>query len=372
MARRATDDTAERLKDPKKRAQLRAEHREQVQSEYADLAEVIPLDPKMESDLIDLLTDQRMAHLDVFYANLLDSTRQSHDRFRQNDTAAESRSVQQIRDLLGDERFGHYLAYTDTLGERRQANYFNARLEPDDKLTTEQKTRLMTVLRTQLETSMQRRGANPNRMLPRTLPGSDAEREDFLRKRTITMNEEGFRELQEESLLLLEHLHDVLTAPQLEAFTQLEAEKIASQRKYVQQMRVSAGMSPEFDETQKPVTAQRSRVTGRVKLEIFLEVNGEPFKTEIVTENGTAAEPFEGPEGLWVQATPILFEDGFCNVELRFSEEILGQRRPIRGMTGMGMEAKQSVPLGSGRASTRISGSKSYAISTDARVSRVE
>jgi hypothetical protein len=366
------EEMAARLKDPAKRAQLRAEHREQIQSQHADIAEVISLEPQMESDLIDLLTEQQLAHLDVFYSRM-DASREAHDELLRNHAATQSRNKQQIRELLGEERFGRYLDYTDTMVERRQANYFNAHLGPGDKLTADQKTRLMAMLRDHQEKSNERRMRTSKLMLPGFLPARAEDREELLRKHTIAMNEEGFRELQEESRLLLAHLPEVLTSSQLDVYAQLEAEKIAAQRKYVQQMRVSAGMAPEFDETPRPPAAERVRVAGQVKLQVSVSGDqGEPLRADFILENGTPSEPFKGPGELWVQATPILYEDGLSQVEFAFSEEIHGRRRPVQGKMVMGSQSGQTdVPLGTGRSSTSVSGSKVYAISVDARVSRV-
>jgi hypothetical protein len=45
----------------------------------------------------------------------------------------ETRCKQQIRDVLGEERFVRYLSYTDTLRERRAADYFKAHLNEEGR-----------------------------------------------------------------------------------------------------------------------------------------------------------------------------------------------------------------------------------------------
>ena len=95
-----------------------------------------------------------------------------------------------------------------------------------------------------------------------------------MQRRNIELNEEGFRNMQRNSQALLQQLRLILTPPQFAAYTEMEKSKLANQRKWVQEMRVEAGMRPEFDETSSPVTpTQRTPVTGRVKLEHHITVD---------------------------------------------------------------------------------------------------
>jgi hypothetical protein len=246
-------DNGKLLQDPKQRAELRKEQRQRIQLEYGDIAEVISLDPRMESDLMELLTDQEMARLDLFYGNGSDavSTRR-RGGIPESYTAAQSRDQQQIRVLLGEERFAGYLEYTDTRTERHQVNDFNARLAPGEKLTADQKTRLMAVLRDH-QGKMSRQGMRSTSPLPPpALPARAEDREAQRRRDVIAMHEHSFREMQQDSRALLARLPEVLTSQQLDAYTRLEAAAIAARRSFVQYARVSAGMSPEFDETPLP------------------------------------------------------------------------------------------------------------------------
>jgi hypothetical protein len=155
----------------------------------------------------------------------------------------------------------------------------------------------------------------------------------------------------------------------------MEAEKLASQKKYVQQIRVSAGMSPEFDDTRpREPPAKRIPVVGRVRLEIRLTANvSPPVTAALVTENGKTATAFQGPEGLWVEATPTLYEDGWAQVDFTYYEERRGQRYRVGGGTsGMLTRRPDGLPSYGGGGGTLTGGSNTYAISTMMKVSAVE
>jgi hypothetical protein len=139
-----------KLSDPVRREQLRAETREQVRSMHPELAQVLGLHAELESKLIDVLSDQQMAHLERFYSERPESpapySATSPDPMEEVRQLAdqETRSKQQIRDVLGEERFERYLSYTDTLRERCAMDYFNAHLNEEDRLTADQKELLLS------------------------------------------------------------------------------------------------------------------------------------------------------------------------------------------------------------------------------------
>jgi len=314
-----------KLSDPVQREQLRAETREQIRSMHPDLAQVLGLDAELESKLIDVLSDQQMTHLEGFFSERPESSaRRSatspgpREEMRQVADLS-TRNKQQIRDVLGEERFERYLSYLPTLRERCSMHYFNAHLDEQDRLTAEQKELLMKLLRAQQDADMARRRGEAGSRIPLAQPVFSPE---AIQKLNIESNEDSFRQMQEDSRALLRQLPAVLTPKQLEAFARIEAEKLASQKKYVQQLRVSAGMSPEFDDTRpRQAPAKRIPVVGKVRLEIRLTANASPPVTaDLVTENGKTAAAFQGPEGLWVEATPTLYEDGWAHVDFTYYE----------------------------------------------------
>jgi hypothetical protein len=374
-----------RLADPVEREKLRAETRSGMRAGHPDMAEVVGIDAATEEKLIELLTDEQMAHLERFWAERspLDAAAgkppTAGQDFIRDHNAAENRSKQQIRELLGEEAFYRYLDYKETVPQRQQLVYFEKRLDAADKLTPEQKDQLMAVLRAQLSESIARRRDHINKVrLPAGVFPFSAEAQQ---KETIALNEEGFRELQRDSRVLLEKIQPVLTPKQHEVYTQMEAEKVASQRRWVQQLRADAGMTPEFDETRPPPQVEkRTPVKGRVRLEVRFQVDEhEPVTADLVTENGKAAAGFKAPEGLWVEATPTLYKDDWASVSLRIYEDRKGKRRLLTDGFNVGMLMRlpdgmpnaglPGSPLLGGGGTSSVNGSKAFTVSLNARVS---
>jgi hypothetical protein len=194
-----------------------------------------------------------------------------------------------------------------------------------------------------------------------------------MRRLRVSSMENTFRQMQEDERLLVARLPEVLTPGQIAVFKNMEDEKLAAQRKYVQQARLDAGMSPEFNEgppAGPPVA--RTPVTGPVRLEVNFRINNnEPVASVLITENGQAAPPFEASDGLWVEATPMLLADGSANVYYDFYEEKDGKRRALRSSLQVAMLPPSiPTPTGPGSAGRTIIGrDKTYAIRVETRVS---
>jgi len=69
-----------------------------------------------------------------------------------------------------------------------------------------------------------------------------------MRQQKADMTERSFLQMVEDSRLVLAQLPEILTPSQIAVFVSMEDEKLAAQRVYVQQARLEAGMSPDFDE----------------------------------------------------------------------------------------------------------------------------
>jgi hypothetical protein len=247
QSRRAAE-MRKRLADPQLREQLRAEQRTLIDAMHPDLAQVLGLDPRIASELIDLLTDQQMSVFDRIHGDELQAPNSvaMKDRLARNAQEG-TRRIGQIRRLLGEQGFERYQDYQNTLRERLQVTLFEERLQPGDELTPEQKSRLMSLLRWQ-EEQTQRRMLENRSWVPPAVYDPEA-----LRKRDITANEDSFWRAQEESQLLISRAAEVLTQRQIEVFARMEADKLDVHRTQLEQVRVDAGMSreippPEADE----------------------------------------------------------------------------------------------------------------------------
>jgi hypothetical protein len=357
----------ERLADPVQRAELRAKQREQMVELHSELAAVVGLNGAEETRLVDILTDEQMAAQDGFG--------RSEDMQKRADE--DTRRLADISALLGEKRFARYQEYMDTLGERRVMQYFDSQLDAANKLSPEQKTRLMPLYRETLELSTNSRRPG----FPESMFGAPAvpaqQRERVMLEANVALNEEGYRRMQASSAWMAKQVVPVLTPPQRELFERLEAKKIDSQRRYVEQLRVSAGMSAEIPVTAPPGMSERegAPLMGRVRIALSISANGKTAAEEtIVIENGSTTEIFEGPEGLSWQATPTLLEDGMAYVSVQFFENTGNGRRPIRGDVSVGSRFRMpdGNPMphgGGGGGSSTIKGAKAYVVTVIIRAS---
>lgn len=363
----------ERLSDPAQREQVRVESREHLRSMYPELAQELGIDAALEAKIIEVFTDQQMVHLERFWGEHSDTTFDDVQDSMRQQTDAENQTKRLIRDLLGQEAYGRYLDYKDTLFERQQVVYYEKRLGAGDKLLPDQKQRLMQVLRAQHEADIERRRGGSQHLFESPLRDISPQ---AMQRRNVELNEEGFRQMQRDSQALLQLLPAILTPTQLGAYGELEKTKLAGQRKWVQELRVSAGMSPEFDETKSPPTpTRRTPVTGKVKLELYLTVDeAPPANVTIVTENGKPASGFQASQALWAVPTPTLYEDGWVQLNIDFFEARGGRRRRLPGGVNMGMLQRlpDNRPLAYGGGRSTLDGSRTFAITTNVRVTRAE
>ena len=101
--------------------------------------DVLNLDSTTHEALMELLTNQHMESLDAMFRG-----HQSDAFFAMHRLAeAENRKLDQLREVLGDDGLERYQEYTRTVHERRQVREVDAYLGATDKLSAEQKARLV-------------------------------------------------------------------------------------------------------------------------------------------------------------------------------------------------------------------------------------
>jgi hypothetical protein len=370
-------DMQRKLADPRERAALRARMRADLELQHPDIAEELGINAGLAAKLLDLLADQYIAGQDRFFNRRPAQMQAGDAHASMNDmAAAESRDKDQIRQLIGENAFERYLRYDSSSMERQQVTLFTKRLAAADRLSADQKHKLMALTRDlQLRHYETRpRGFLGSPDLGRMLSMSAEERQAVMLRQNIELNEEAVRDMHQEKQSMVERARAFLTPKQLEGYSQWYDDRIANARNSVEKMRVSAGMNATFDEHRPPApTNAPLRFDGRVRLQVHVQVDGnEPVTVDVTTENGKAPEAFQVAPDLWAEATPVLYADGTGNVMLRYYEERHGTRQPLRGMHGIGISNRypgSNVPLGSGGGSgSTTSGSKSHAVFMDARL----
>jgi hypothetical protein len=195
-----------------------------------------------------------------------------------------------------------------------------------------------------------------------------------LAKLNVNANEDEFRRLRQESREMQRKLSPILTPRQLAVYEELEQRKVDAQRRHVQQMRVQAGLSPEFDEDKPPAVApERTAVPGRVRLELKITVDdAAPASIDVTVDNGMPAAGFQASPALWAVPTATLYEDGWAELNVDYYEERAGQRRrlPDGTMVGSLTRRPDSKPIGAVTALGRIQGARIYATSLNWKLDR--
>jgi hypothetical protein len=222
------------LSDPARRTAVREEYKHGLPKFYPDIGEVLRLTAEQEDRLFDLLADFQMRHLDLFYARPSGTPSEKASRFRDND----GRRDEALLSFLGRERYEGYRLYGQELPERQVVARFTARLEPADALSPEQSAQLRSVLKAEREQtqSEQIQSERIKRRLQALRGSTGSTAEDTL-EANIRANEDSLPELEAASRRLLQRATSFMTPRQLAALSEMERQKLDSQRRWVESLR---------------------------------------------------------------------------------------------------------------------------------------
>jgi hypothetical protein len=365
----------QRLADPVEREKLRLEHREHLRSLYPELAESLGVDPSVEEKILDIHTDQQMAHLERFWGSAPDPLRSAgsmtdHLAAQREMNERENQTKQRIRELLGADGYNRYLDYTDSLRERGEVAYFQRHLPAEDKLSASQKQQMMSHLRAQHDAGLVARRLNLFGRFDGGPPRGPAD----LTRRNVEANEDLFRCVQRDSRDNLEIASSILTPSQFAVYEKLEQRKVDGQRRHVQQMRVQAGMSPEFDENKPPAApVERTPLHCRVRLELKITIDNEaPASIDVTLDNATPGAGFQASQALWAVPTATLYEDGWAQLNIDYYEDRGGERRRVQNGTTVGALTKypDNRPIGALMGLGTLHGSKVYMTTLNWKLTR--
>ena len=371
----STKEMRARLADPEQRKAMRTEHRASLEQTYPDIEEVLNLDSTTHEALMELLTDQYLKSLDAMFGDHRPEAFFGTHHLLE----AENRKLDQLREILGDDGLQRYQEYTTTVHERRQVREVDAYLGAADKLSPEQKARLIKLF--QEKNRMGIPSPTPLRMsdlLRSRDPRSPTFQEDLQRESqlaTIEGNQQMLRLKETSDRWMAERASEFLRPAQNAALAKANESDMARQRKWIEQARTKAGLDPAIpargsDES----TPSRKPATGEVTLDLMVRVNGgEPVH---VTHTGPNGEPlkFKASEDLLAEVEWTLFDDNWVDVRLTYSEEGPNGLRRLQGGSGFGTMA--SVADGTspgdnaigarGSSSTIVTGRKAYSVELSA------
>jgi len=325
--------------------------------------------------LMELLTDQHMESLDAMFGDHRpEAFFGTHHRLE-----AESRKLDQLRAVLGDDGLERYQEYTTTVYERGQVREVDAYLGATDKLSPEQTARLVKLF--QEKNRMGIPPPTPSRMsqlLRSRDPRSPTFQEDLQRESqlaTIEGNQQLLRLRETSNRWMAERASEFLRPAQNAALAKANESDMARQRQWIEQARTKAGLDPAIpargsDESTPP----RKPATGEVTLDLVVRVNGaEPVHVTHTGPNGESLK-FKASEDLLAEVEWTLFDDHWVDVRLTYFEEGPNGLRRLQGGSGFGTMAGVSGGTATGdnvigarsSSSTIVTGRKAYSVELSA------
>jgi hypothetical protein len=373
----------EQLADPEQRQQLLAERIERLRASSPDLGRVLRIDTSTEERLLVLLVNQELS--DEFrpnpFADIRPRTLQAMAASSATSVAREAalydQHMLQIGKLIGARRLDRYVDYVRTRNTRLQIERLDARLPFAIKLSAAQKDAAVPIFavdairRAQLSVpsvSPMATILGANRPVPP--PADDSNQRIQLYNLHNAERQVWITESANQALL--RELSKVLTAEQVQAYSQQQAEDLQQLRSREQSLRHDSGLDAE-EHLQgyggKPAPAVF--ITGNVKLKIRVRVNGNEV-TKVATSKRARAVTFSGPAGLWVSAQPALIGSSTLKIELELYEKVGGARRLLGASSSyqiFGMPERDGSVMNGGGAQSLLRGRKAYLLDWSASAS---
>lgn len=367
-----------RLADPEQRKTMRAEYRASLEQSYPDIDHALDLDSTVHEALMELLADQYLESLDAMFATFGDRRREAwpsiHDM-----AGAENRKLDQLREVLGADGLERYQEYSTSVHERSQVREVDAYLGANDKLSSEQKARLVKLFKEKNQVALPPPGSSRmSKMLRSRDPNSPNFQEEMQRESqlaTIEANEQMLRHRETSNRWMAERASGFLSPAQNAALAKANEADMARQRKGIERLRTQAGLDPAIpvrgnEENDPP----RKSVAGVVTLDLVVRVNG--GESVHVTHTGPNGETvkFKASEELFAEAEWTLFENNWIDVRLTFFEEGPNGLRRLPGGSGfatMGRVPGVMAPGdfsagGRNSSSTIVTGRKAYSVELSA------
>ncbi len=371
---RSMEEMRARLADPVQRKTMRAEQRASLEQSHADAEDELELDSTRREALIELLTDQSMESLDRMFGEQREPWPSM-----QSMADAENRKLDQLREILGDAGLERYQEYTATTYERSQMREVDRYLGTPDKLSPEQKVRLVKLFKEKNQMGLPPPGQSRMSNLMRSRgPDSPNFRQDMERESqlaTIEANEEILRLREAANRVIIERASGLLTPRQLAAVAKVNEAEVARQREWLVKARTNAGLDPAIPERAKDENLPiRKPAQGDVWLDLVVRVNGgEPVHVTHSGKNGETLK-FQASADLFAEAEWTLYEDNWIEVRLTYFEEGPNGRRRLQGGSGFGTmgripgERRPGVDdfAARGGSSTLVMGRKAYSVELSA------
>jgi len=207
------------MKDPAMKEMMRSQQKGVTSMMFGPLLKELNLAPEQKEKFMALLLDQQMKEIDHFggffpdgAADKTDAVKQVQDNQKEFD--------ENLKTLLGDEKFAQYQDYRQTMTERRQLDQFKQQLEGGKTpLQDEQVKSLLQVMREEKE------------KVPPILPGNGTQMSpDFGKLLTDETMDRQFEWQTDLNRRVLERAGPILAPEQLKELTDFQAQQLKMQK----------------------------------------------------------------------------------------------------------------------------------------------
>ena len=333
-----------RAQDPQQRPALLEQQLNNVREFYTELEAALGIDASLQSRLLQLLAEQRLA----------EELRSAEERLAMiegnypNPRAAEKATVARfdrdrgaIKALLGPVAFRRYLGYLDTLIERREVAYLDGTLG-GLRLRSDQKERLIALLAAQRREYRERTLSSPTGTMQQEMfspmynggPGS-LQRANVLAN--VRLTETVLEVETQQSQQLLQATAKFLSSSQQAALASRDAKNLAARRQQLRSLRGQAGLAADqpLDEVYPRVGMPPQVVAQPMKWTLRISVNQREQRVNFNTQSGEPVT-FEAAEGLSMDAVATAYDNGRMRVQLAIYEQDEAGRYRIGDLEGSG------------------------------------
>jgi len=206
------------MKNPEMRKMLRGQQKSAVDMMYSGLFKQMQLAPEEKAEFAELLLDAQMRQVEGAQGVFSDSTDAAEGRRAMEQARKELDD--QIKGLLGEERFAEYKEYQKNLGEQMQLNQLKTRLENDQMpLQEQQAAQLMQLMK------------DEKKRVPSVFPSdpnvSPAETKALMTSENL---EKQFQWLDDYNKRVLEGAASFLSPEQLQKFREQQEQQASMQK----------------------------------------------------------------------------------------------------------------------------------------------
>lgn len=214
----------EMLKDPEMRKAMEQQQRLGLEMMYGSLFRELQLPPEQEKKFKDLLLSQQMENMSQA-TTMFGGAEADRSKIAEDLAAKNKQNQEELKEMLGEEKYAHYQAYNQTLSERMMLEQFGK----DVALSPEQNEQLLGIIREEKQNVQINRGtepADPSKDWQKMLSSGEAA-------------ERMYAEQEEVNSRVMERAGQMLTPEQLQKLGPLLKSQIEMQKagmKMAQQM----------------------------------------------------------------------------------------------------------------------------------------